>query len=418
MAVIEEQPAAPPRPGSLWRNRDYGLLWGGQIVSAVGSQVSQLALPLLILAVTHSPAQAGLLAAVRGLPYLLLVLPAGALVDRWDPRRVMLICDTGRAMALASVPVALAWGHLALAQLYAVSLVEGALYVFFDQAESNCLVRVVPKDQLPEAVARNQAIYGTSNLAGPALGGLLYSLGRGLPFLADAISYALSVAAVLAIKSDVRPPARAEETAPNLSAEIREGLRWLRGHPVLPFLALLTGGLTLCSAGYALILIVLAQKFHAGPAAVGLLLATGGIGIFLGSLVGVRLQKTLSLRPADDRGNVGLGGNMGFVRPRAQLNSAGRGQRLEHRCRAGLYGNAVCVASGADSRCLAGARQQRLSPHRLRRNAAGSGVDRLSAASAWPGSDHLDYLRATACVESGGDLPFCLAAGGKHRRLP
>ena len=297
MAMTEEQPAALPRPGSLWRNRDYGLLWGGQIVSAVGSQVSQLALPLLILAVTHSPAQAGLLAAVRGLPYLLLVLPAGALVDRWDPRRVMLLCDTGRALALASVPVALAWGHLALAQLYAVSLVEGALYVFFDQAESNCLVRVVPKDQLPEAVARNQAVYGTSNLVGPALGGLLYGLGRGVPFLADAISYAVSVTAVLAIKADVRPPARVEETTPNLGAEIGEGLRWLRGHAVLPFLAVLTGGLTLCSAGYALILIVLAQRFHAGPAAVGLLLATGGAGIFLGSLVGVQLQKRFRFGP-------------------------------------------------------------------------------------------------------------------------
>ena len=189
------------------------------------------------------------------------------------------------------------WGHLALTQLYIISLVEGALFVFFDQADSNCLVRVVPKEQLPEAVARNQAVYGTSNLIGPALGGLLYGLGRGVPFLADAVSYVLSVAAIFAIKGDVRPPARAEETVPNLSAEIGEGLRWLHRHAVLRFVAVLTGGLMLCSAGYSLILIVLAQRFHAGPAAIGLLLATGGVGIFAGSLLAVRLQKRFRFGP-------------------------------------------------------------------------------------------------------------------------
>ena len=134
-------PVFPP----LNRNGDFWRLWGGQVLSSVGSQVSGLALPLLILALTHSAAKAGLLAALRGLPYALLCLPAGALVDRWDPRRVMLLCDTGRAIALGSVPLALALGHLHLAQLYWVTLVEGTLFVFFNQAESNCLVRVVSK---------------------------------------------------------------------------------------------------------------------------------------------------------------------------------------------------------------------------------------------------------------------------------
>ena len=97
--TIKEKEAAPP---SLWQNHDFWRLWGGQVVSSIGGQVSQLALPLLILALTHSPAQAGLLAALRGVPYLLLVLPAGALIDRWNPRRVMIFCDTGRALALGS----------------------------------------------------------------------------------------------------------------------------------------------------------------------------------------------------------------------------------------------------------------------------------------------------------------------------
>src|SRR5579863_2624707 len=90
---------------SLWRNRDYMLLWSGQVVSNMGSQVSQLAFPLFILLLTHSPVQAGLAGALRALPYLIFSLPAGALIDRWDRKRVMILCDSGRALALGSIPV-------------------------------------------------------------------------------------------------------------------------------------------------------------------------------------------------------------------------------------------------------------------------------------------------------------------------
>ncbi len=296
-AAVEIGGAVPDvvadKPASLWRNGDYWRLWGGQVVSSVGSQVSGLALPLLILALTHSPARAGLLAALRGLPYLILVLPAGALVDRWDPRRVMLVCDTGRALALATVPIALALGHLPLALLYAVTVVEGTLFVFFNQAESNCLVRVVSPAQLSAAVAQNEAVYGVSGLIGPALGGVLYGLGRGVPFLADAISYGFSLVALLTLKTDVRPAPALDSVKPNLGAEIGEGLRWLLAHPVIRFVAVFTGVLMVSCAGWALILIVLAQRLGAGPAAIGLLLATGRAGGIVGSLLAVPLQKRL-----------------------------------------------------------------------------------------------------------------------------
>src|ERR1700730_15056764 len=93
-------PTAPILSVSLWRNRDFLLLWGGQVVSAIGSQVSLLAFPWLILAITGSPAQAGVIAAIRTLPYILFGLPAGALVDRWNRKQVMILCDVGRALAL------------------------------------------------------------------------------------------------------------------------------------------------------------------------------------------------------------------------------------------------------------------------------------------------------------------------------
>ena len=153
--VNKAAPVGPvKRPVSLWRNRDYMLLWSGQMVSAVGTRVSMLAFPLFVLAITHSPAQAGLIGALRGLPYALFILPAGALIDRWNRKLVMILCDIGRALALGSIPVALFLGHLTIVQLYIVSLVEGTLFTFFGLAETACLPQVVSKEQLPTAAAQ------------------------------------------------------------------------------------------------------------------------------------------------------------------------------------------------------------------------------------------------------------------------
>src|SRR6266700_3059305 len=159
-ARIKDKPMStkeviPRRPKTLWLNRDYMLLWSGQMVSNVGTQVAQLAFPLLILALTGSPAQAGFAGALRALPYVFFSLPAGALIDRWDRKRVMIICDAGRALSMASIPVALAIGHLTIIQLYLVSTIEGTLFVFFNIAEVACLPNVVAKEQLPAATAQN-----------------------------------------------------------------------------------------------------------------------------------------------------------------------------------------------------------------------------------------------------------------------
>jgi len=111
-----------PRPGpglpSVWRNRDFRLLWSGQIVSALGSQASGLAFPLLLLSITHSAAETGLLIAVRDLPNIVLPLPVGVLVERWVRKKLMILAELGRGVALDSIPVALATGHLSLLQAF------------------------------------------------------------------------------------------------------------------------------------------------------------------------------------------------------------------------------------------------------------------------------------------------------------
>jgi len=290
--LATKEATEPKGPTPLWRNRDFMLLWSGQLVSSVGSRVSLLAFPLLILAITYSPAQAGLIAALRGIPYALFVLPAGALIDRWDRKRVMILCDSGRALALGSIPLALIFGHLTIVQLYIVSLVEGTLFTFFNLAETACLPRVVSKEQLSTAVAQSMVIDSTSGLLGPSLGGALYSIGRAIPFLTDAISYAASVLSLFFIKTKFQ-----EERNPapiRLWADIREGLSWLWHQPLIRFIALLTGGITMPVIGYALILIVLAQGQHASSFAIGLIFACGGIGSILGSLLVTPLEKRFS----------------------------------------------------------------------------------------------------------------------------
>ncbi len=291
---ITEIKANQPRP--LWRNRDYVLLVSGQVVSLIGSQFSLIAFPLLALFISGSPAQAGLIGSTRLLPHFLLSLPAGALADRWDRKRVMQICDAGRALSLASIPIAFALGHLTLLQLYLVSLIEGTLFVFFDLAEVACLPRVVGKEQIVSATAQNEVARNIGFLLGPALGGAVYSLGKFVPFLLDSISYLASILSLSWMRAKFQ---RERTTRPEkLWMEIRAGLRWMWHQPLIFFIAL-TGTLyNLFFGGITLLVIVLGQQMHATSFMIGLVLAMDGVGSLIGTVLLDRFQHRLSFRAA------------------------------------------------------------------------------------------------------------------------
>lgn len=284
---------AAPRRRSLWHNRDYLLLWSGQTVSSVGSGVSTIAFPFLVLGLTGSAALAGLAGALRALPYVLFSLPAGALVDRWNRNRVMIVCDTGRALALGSIPLAVFFWHLSVAQIFAVTFVEGSLFVFFNLAEVACLPRVVPQEQLAAATGQNSATDGLSLLISQPLGGLLYSLASLLPFLADAVSYVVSVVSLLFIRTRFQGE-RAPVAGRHLGREIWEGLAWLWHQPLIRYIAFLTGGSNFVSAGSTLIIIVLAQRQGASPLVTGLIFSIWSAGGIIGSVLGVAIQKRFS----------------------------------------------------------------------------------------------------------------------------
>lgn len=282
------------RPRSLWRNRDYLLLVSGQVISTAGSQFSLIAFPLLALFISGSPAQAGLIGSMRLLPYFLLSLPAGALTDRWNRKRVMQICDAGRALSLASIPIAFALGHLTLWQLYLVSLIEGTLFVFFDLSEVACLPRVVPREQIMAATAQNEMGRNIAFLLGPALGGAIYSLGKFLPFLLDACSYLVSVCSLIFIK--VKFHQERSNRPEKLWLEIRAGLLWIWRQPLIFFIACTGTLIHLFFDGVPLLVIVLAQQMHATPFMIGLVLAMDGVGSMIGSLLTTHVGKRLSFR--------------------------------------------------------------------------------------------------------------------------
>lgn len=279
----------------LWRNRDYQLLLSGQAVSSVGSQVSLVAFPLLILALTNSPAEAGLMTALRALPYAFLCLPAGVLVDRWNRKWVMVFADSGRAVALGSIPVALVFGQLTFLQLAFVSLVEGTLFVFFSLAENAAIPHVVTKEQLSDAMSQDQVAYSLSTVVGPALGPILYGIGSMLPFLADAVSYAASVLSLFFIRTQFQDKRMTDAPEKlHLWKEIGEGITWLWRNPLIRFIAILTFGINTPCMGYVLVLLVLSQHMHASNAVIGLIFASGGIGSVIGALLAGPLQKRYS----------------------------------------------------------------------------------------------------------------------------
>ncbi|MGZ5572593.1 MAG: MFS transporter [Usitatibacter sp.] len=277
-------------PAPLWRNRDYMLLWSGQVASTLGTTASNVVVPLLILGMTGSPEAAGIAGALRFFPYLVFSLPVGALIDRWDRKAVMIRCDVGRAIALGSIPVAMAFDALTLWQVYVVALVEGSLFVFFNIAEVAALPRVVPALQLPQASAQNEAGFGIANIVGPSLGTVLYqALGHAAPFVANTVTYIVSFLSLARIKAQLHTPR--DTVTHDLRKEVAEGLRWMWANPLIRYMAFLTGGFNLINAAVPLVIIVLAKEMGANDAAIGVIFSASGVGGIVGSLVGGRIQR-------------------------------------------------------------------------------------------------------------------------------
>lgn len=283
-----------PTPVPLRRNRDFQLLWSGQAVSVLGSRMSSIAYPLLVLALTGSPAKAGIVGFAGTIPYFLAPLVAGVLVDRANRRLLLVLADVGRSLALATLVLLLALGEPPFAQIVAVALVEGALFILSSTAQTAVLPRVVPPEQLPTALSQNEARERGAYLAGQPLGGVLFDLGRAVPFLADALSYVVSLVTVLLIRADLDE--EPERAGGPLRREVLEGLAWLWRQHFLRAAALLVAASNALFTALVLVLIVRARDAGASASAIGVMLGLAGLGGLLGALVAPPFQRRFAGR--------------------------------------------------------------------------------------------------------------------------
>jgi MFS family permease len=230
------------RPGgALWSHPDFLKLWTGQTISEFGSQVSQLAIPAVaVITLKATPFQVAALATVEFLPFLVLTLPAGVWVDRWRRRWILIAGDLGRAVLLATVPLAYALGHLTLTQLYVVGFLVGVHTVFFDVAYQSYLPQIVDRETLVEGNSKLQMTVSGAAIAGPGIsGGLIKLFGAPYAILVDACSFVVSGAFTAAIRKREDPPPATERR--RLLVELWEGLRYVTHHRLLFPQALATG---------------------------------------------------------------------------------------------------------------------------------------------------------------------------------
>jgi len=287
------------RPPSLWRNVPFQTLWIGTSSSTLGVSVADIAYPLTILAITRSPALAGLFAAVQGLGMLAAGLPAGVLADRYDSRTIVIVTEAARAAVTAVVAMALITGWLSLPLLFTAAALLGAGQAVNGAARMLLMRSVVPPDQLTQALTQDEVRMNGSALAGPALGGALYAvraLAHAIPFLFTAGSFLVALITAALMKTPAgrpaspRPPGRPTTASGNMLA----GVRTLWDQPVLRAATLLIMFVNTIGAGLELIIIVILRHQAVPSSVIGLALGIGAAG----GLAGAPLVRTLhQLRP-------------------------------------------------------------------------------------------------------------------------
>jgi predicted MFS family arabinose efflux permease len=269
----------------LLRNRGFLWLWGGEGISQFGAQFTYVALPVLAVSLLDaSEWEVGVLNAAQTAAFLVIALPAGAWIDRMLKRRVMIVADLVRAVALAALPLLWWAGVLDIWHLYLFAIVFGIARVFFDVGYQSFLPILLPSAQVGSANSRLEATSQVASVAGPGIAGLVLTvLSAPVILLADAISYLVSAFAIWRIRDGETLPER--ETRQPLRREIAEGMRFVFAHPLLRRITLCTGTSNLFSTIVTTLEAVLILRvLDLGPAGLGVILGVGSVGGLLGAI--------------------------------------------------------------------------------------------------------------------------------------
>jgi MFS family permease len=289
------------RPGGLWLHRDFRSLWAAETISVFGTGISQLALPLVaVITLEASAFEVALLGVIEFLPFILISLPAGVWVDRMRRKPMLVTADVGRALLLASIPVAYWLDILTIWQLYVVGFVVGILTVFFDVAYQSYLPSLVARDQLVEGNSKLEISRSAAQLAAPGLSGVLVEAIRAPgTVLLDAISFFLSAVFLFRIRAEERAPTRTErEAGPGMKEEVKEGLRWVFGNPYLRWIAASTATFNFFgNIIFAVYLVFAVRTLELRPGVIGVIFTVSSIGYLVGALLANRLSRRFGVGP-------------------------------------------------------------------------------------------------------------------------
>jgi MFS family permease len=345
-----------PRP-SLFRKPDFAKLWSAATISLFGTQVTEIAIPVVaILILQVSPFEVALVGTLQFLPFLLFTLPAGVWVDRMSRRRILIVADLGRAVMIASIPIAFVLGGLTIWQLYVVAFINGTLTVLFDIADMSYLPTVVHRDELVDANGKLQASASTAQVIGDPVGGAVVGL-LAAPFalVLDAISYVASALLVFSIRrperSSTPTPSSAADTANDFTespasgasaaaeavaaasqapdqqrtgivAEVRDGLRFVVRNRFLRHIAPTTGVSNLFSnISFSMLPVFIYRDLGLTPQIFGLIGGCFGIGALLGAATSSRVANRFGIGTTII-GSIAIGAPMGLLVPLATRDTA------------------------------------------------------------------------------------------------
>jgi MFS family permease len=271
----------------LRKNVQFQLLWLGGAVSQLGTTITTLVQPLLIVALTGSYVWAGTVAGARAAALIITLVPAGVWVDRWDRRKTLVWSQTVQAGAAAALATMILTGHAHIAVFLALAIVDGVCTAFASPARTTAIQAVVPRDQLKTAYAQEEARGHAARVAGPPVGPLLMALGNAVPFVVDAITFAVSAACAWFAKI----PARTEQKPrQKMHHDLRDAGSWLWRQTGLRNLTLIFLVLNLLGGGSMLPVIALVREHGGTEFAIGIVFAGIGVGGVLGALVSPRIR--------------------------------------------------------------------------------------------------------------------------------
>ena len=266
----------------LRKDRDFRLLWTGQVISSVGRQVTVVTLPYQLFLATGSALSIGALALVQLVPLLAFSLYGGAVADAVDRRRLLLVTQSVLALTSVALAVLAITPHVSIVLVYVVAFVAATVSAVDQPARTSSVPRLVPRERLTMAIALNQAGFQTAGVVGPAIGGLLIATaGPGGAYLVDAVTYGASLAA-LAVIAPI-PPLRGA-IRPGLTA-VAEGLRFARSRPAILGTFIVDLDAMIFGMPSALFPILALTVFHAGAQGYGLLAAAPAAGALVGALM-------------------------------------------------------------------------------------------------------------------------------------